>query len=185
MCNCVLPACMYMCRCQVSWNWSYRQLWAAMWVLGMEPGPSGRAASALNHWAISPEMSIWTTQEIDSPLRAASLHPTYWYTAHSLSFAQTTLHFPLGASLGCVGYVEAPSSILTYVEHFFKWIFQVITFEESTCTIVRGHSSLTLSPLQLIGVYVKVWYVSLWEKSCILWMSEIRPHSYELGKAGW
>ena len=39
---------------QISWNWSYRQVWAAIWVLGLEPGSSGRAASALNHWAISP-----------------------------------------------------------------------------------------------------------------------------------
>ena len=34
-------------------NWSDRWLWAATWVLGVEPGASLRA-SALNHWAISP-----------------------------------------------------------------------------------------------------------------------------------
>jgi len=32
----------------------YRWLWAAMWLLGIELRTSGRAASALNHWAISP-----------------------------------------------------------------------------------------------------------------------------------
>jgi hypothetical protein len=32
---------------QMPWNWSYRQVWAAMWMLGMEPKSSGRAASAL------------------------------------------------------------------------------------------------------------------------------------------
>ena len=35
-------------RHQISWNWSYRQLWAAMWVLGTEAGFSTRAVSALN-----------------------------------------------------------------------------------------------------------------------------------------
>jgi hypothetical protein len=32
----------------------YRWLWAAMWLLGIELRISGRAASALNLWAISP-----------------------------------------------------------------------------------------------------------------------------------
>lgn len=32
----------------------YRQLWVPMWVLGLETGSSGRAASAFNYWAISP-----------------------------------------------------------------------------------------------------------------------------------
>jgi hypothetical protein len=36
----VLPACMY--------------VWAAMWVLGIESGSTGRAASALSLWGISP-----------------------------------------------------------------------------------------------------------------------------------
>lgn len=33
------------------WNWSYRWLWAAVWVLGTEPEYTGRTASALNSWA--------------------------------------------------------------------------------------------------------------------------------------
>ena len=33
-------------------------LWAALWALGTEPWSSGRATSALNHWAISP--APWT-----------------------------------------------------------------------------------------------------------------------------
>jgi hypothetical protein len=28
-----------------------------MWMLGIQPGSSGRAASALNHWAISPAIA--------------------------------------------------------------------------------------------------------------------------------
>jgi hypothetical protein len=39
----------------ISWTSSYRQFWAAMWVPGINwTRSSGRAASALNHWAISP-----------------------------------------------------------------------------------------------------------------------------------
>lgn len=34
-------------------DWSYRQLCADMWVLGIEPEPSGRADRALTHLAIS------------------------------------------------------------------------------------------------------------------------------------
>ena len=57
-------ACMYVRLClvhgeawrghQVPWNWSYRQLWAAMWVLGIEPRPFRRATNTLNCWTISP-----------------------------------------------------------------------------------------------------------------------------------
>ena len=35
----------------------YRWLWATMWLLGIELRTSGRAVSALNHWAISPAQS--------------------------------------------------------------------------------------------------------------------------------
>ena len=39
---------------QVPWNCSYRQLWAALWMLEIAPGSSGRAVSTLNCWVISP-----------------------------------------------------------------------------------------------------------------------------------
>lgn len=39
--------------CQTSWKRSYRWAWA-MWMLGIEPGSSVRAASALKLWDISP-----------------------------------------------------------------------------------------------------------------------------------
>lgn len=53
LCSCY--ACTYMSvwGCQIFWNWRYRQLWAAMKVLGLEPWSSGRIASALNPKAIS------------------------------------------------------------------------------------------------------------------------------------
>ena len=34
---------------RISWIWSYEWLVTTMWVLGMEPGSSARAASALNN----------------------------------------------------------------------------------------------------------------------------------------
>lgn len=53
---CMLLFCLHMClwRCQILWNWSYTQLWAAMWVFIIELGSSERTASSLNWWAISP-----------------------------------------------------------------------------------------------------------------------------------
>jgi len=38
----------------------YGWLWATMWLLGIELRTSGRAASALNHWAISPAPFLWS-----------------------------------------------------------------------------------------------------------------------------
>ena len=50
----ILFARMPLWRSWISWNWSYRQLWAGTWMLGIEPRSFRRAASALNLWAISP-----------------------------------------------------------------------------------------------------------------------------------
>ena len=71
---------------------SYRQLWATMWLLGIEPGSPGRAASALNYdQAISPVpiKQILGTEEMAQWLRAAvlstqiqSIHSTHM-VAHS------------------------------------------------------------------------------------------------------
>lgn len=36
------------------WKKSYWQLWATMWLPGIEPGFSNKSAAALNHWAIFP-----------------------------------------------------------------------------------------------------------------------------------
>jgi hypothetical protein len=38
----------------IPWSWSYKCLWAIMWVLGTEQRSSGRTINAVNHWAISP-----------------------------------------------------------------------------------------------------------------------------------
>jgi hypothetical protein len=72
-------ACMYVCapcvclvptevrrRCQILWNWSYKRLWATVWVLGIELGFFVRVASALNCWTTSPAqetqiMSEWVS----------------------------------------------------------------------------------------------------------------------------
>jgi len=37
----------------------YRWLWVTMWFLGFELRTSGRAVSALNHWAISPAPNLY------------------------------------------------------------------------------------------------------------------------------
>ena len=72
---CALVFCLHTCLCwgcQIPWNWTYRQVWAAMWVLGIEPGFSGRAVSVLNLWAISPapngcSLRSWVAEHCSSP----------------------------------------------------------------------------------------------------------------------
>ena len=46
MYNNILTASMSVRGFRIPWNMSYRQLQAAMWVLGIESGSSGRADSA-------------------------------------------------------------------------------------------------------------------------------------------
>lgn len=49
---CVLHVRLFLQRpeegCQIPWNWRCRRLGATMWVLGIEPGSSRRAASIIN-----------------------------------------------------------------------------------------------------------------------------------------
>lgn len=57
-----------LCACLVSmevrrghwipWDFNYRQVWAAMWLLGIEPGSSERVASVLISWATSPVLGV-------------------------------------------------------------------------------------------------------------------------------
>lgn len=55
-------------RYQIAWKCSYRQLWGTMWMMGIEPGFSGTAASAQNHWTklLAPtawlfKMDLWVS----------------------------------------------------------------------------------------------------------------------------
>lgn len=43
--------------CCIPWNWSSRWLWAAIWVLGINPRSSARTVIAFNYWANSPAPS--------------------------------------------------------------------------------------------------------------------------------
>jgi hypothetical protein len=36
---CVLMLCLHVCVCKGVASWNYRQLWATMWVLDLNPGP--------------------------------------------------------------------------------------------------------------------------------------------------
>lgn len=53
-------------RYQILCSCSYKQLCAAVWVLGTEPKSSARAASALNHWDLSrqtTDVSEWSNKK--------------------------------------------------------------------------------------------------------------------------
>ena len=90
--------------CQKRRSWSYRQFWAAMWVLGIELRSSGRAASALNCWAISPapnctfltakdEAKVFTIIAIENYFITVS-----WYNLKLLSM-YISIEFPLATKL--------------------------------------------------------------------------------------
>ena len=66
----------------MSWNWSYRQLWATMWVLSIELGISGRPANTLNHGAISlvpQHLSCLSSTPTLSPNSFWQVPPSYFY----------------------------------------------------------------------------------------------------------
>lgn len=50
LCTMCMPG---VCRRQIFWSWSYRWLWDAMWMLGINFWSPVREASALDLWAMS------------------------------------------------------------------------------------------------------------------------------------
>jgi hypothetical protein len=75
----------------ISWNWGYRPLWAIMWVLEIEPRPSRGAASALNHWAISPVLEIQFFSLVVSHIMMYILKP-YLFAHSQMSIPVTYWH---------------------------------------------------------------------------------------------
>lgn len=57
MCNGVLLICVSAWVCQIPWNRSFIQLWATVFVMGIEPWSPRRATSTLNLWASFPAHS--------------------------------------------------------------------------------------------------------------------------------
>lgn len=57
---------------QICWNWSVRGWWTAVWLPGIEPEFSRKAASAFSHWTISPAqksfkklVSAWQQKSVE------------------------------------------------------------------------------------------------------------------------
>lgn len=82
--------------CWVPKNWNYRQLWADMWMLGMEAKSSGKAAGLTNQWAViqTPFVYYPTSWLLSSAVNidmrnflVYQLCLTFW-----LSVSQSTLH---------------------------------------------------------------------------------------------
>lgn len=44
--------------CQICWNWSHRQSWASVWMLGTEHWYPARTTSTFNPWETSPDQTL-------------------------------------------------------------------------------------------------------------------------------
>lgn len=65
---CIMPVCIVPMEARRGyhiWNWSYRWLWDAVWVLGTKPGSSGQA-SAFKPRAIFLAPSLWVWMPVMS-----------------------------------------------------------------------------------------------------------------------
>lgn len=58
-------------------NWTCRCLWASMWVLGIDPKFSGRAASVLNYWGSPVPCCFLTQHRTTSPQWTEPSHINY------------------------------------------------------------------------------------------------------------
>ena len=103
-------------RHQVPWNWSYRALWGAMWVLWTEPGSSGKP---LCHWTISlvlyfpypSKSSSWIMRNTAGSVQSQSQLFSNLKTrglAYQAPEAHITSHCVLDASSGIKGFNLCP-----------------------------------------------------------------------------
>ena len=101
-----LPTCVFVKGCQILRNWSYRQLWKAMCVLGIELRAFGRAASALSCWTISPDPSFLHSGSLAcnrfvGPVNMAPMS-SHLKKPGTKSRCVGPLHMLRGLSAGCI-----------------------------------------------------------------------------------
>jgi hypothetical protein len=106
--------CMYTLMSEEDIRSHYRWLWATMWLLGIELPTSGRAASALNHWTISPAQQV-------------ALFSWIWVLrnkgAACSAFAQ-----PPCVNVSYLDYLQCPSGITEGMMQCENLIFQMCLF---------------------------------------------------------
>lgn len=80
MCTICMVCCLRMSEALVPWKWSFEWLWAIKEILGIEPGYSAQETNDLNHWDISPALSLLPFP-IFSPNKTW-LHNNYDFKTH-------------------------------------------------------------------------------------------------------
>lgn len=100
----ICPVSMEIRKHENQWNQSFRQMWAAIWVLVSEHGSSKRALSVLNHWvfSVAPRFSYLITHlflsqtfiQLSLPLGETRYHPivsltTYGAYSIKIRFSET------------------------------------------------------------------------------------------------
>lgn len=74
-------------ECRSPWNWSYRQEWAAIWVLVTKPRSSARTVSVHNFQANSPDLTLSLSFFVVLKIKpsAACMPSKHTALSHSLS----------------------------------------------------------------------------------------------------
>lgn len=102
-------------------NWSYTGLWAAMWVLELEPRTSERAACAPNCGTISPvPISVF----LESPITFGSLFWLEWFQQNELVFVAGLLRLCILEVLFLRNRIYF-KSILQTSFHWVFWFFNL------------------------------------------------------------
>lgn len=119
--------------CWVPKNWNYRQLWADMWMLGMEAKSSGKAAGLINQWAViqTPFVYYPLTESLGcSYFLIIKLCCEHWYAelprvSAMLNFL--TISFPKHSS--CYIPPSQGCCIFTSALHFVSFLFRLMIFK--------------------------------------------------------
>lgn len=107
-------------ECLIIWDWDSRQLWATLWILGIELRSSGRSTSALKHWSVSSTSSQLALNSafhrsfLGSSYTMKSLLAFYPISVHSLNFLHKS--FPEATLTYLVS--GDPSFGIIFLSHF-------------------------------------------------------------------
>jgi hypothetical protein len=130
----------------------YRWLWATMWLLGIEFRTSGRAVSALNHWAISPA-SKYCLDRWNTLLFRSVAKMFYYLLIMQLEFSKLLKYNPTGPIL--VILLRSPLPCFCFLTVVLPYL-QV--YSKTSCTVLKHTNTHTHTHIYTyIYVYVYIY----------------------------
>lgn len=118
-------------ECQIFWKWSYRQLLTVMWMLGLEPGSSGRHLVFISaERFLHPNLCYYDQKIFFSPKLWTFLN------FQNAPYSVFKILYSLSVNLSLIHYLMAYSSPWRYSVLGIKWQFHMPHLAWWLCALI-------------------------------------------------